>query len=55
MWSHPAACSLFFCVCGVGEGCGGILVGDDVVLPSDVRLVFPVPTFAVWVLCGLGG
>ena len=43
--------SVFLCVCGVGEACDGIVVGNGGVLPSGMRLVFvgkpACPTFVV--------
>ena len=42
---------VFLCVCGVGEACDGIVVGNGGVLPSGMRLVFvgkpACPTFVV--------
>ena len=31
---------VFLCVCGVGEACDGIVVGNGGVLPSGMQLVF---------------
>ena len=49
---------LSLCVCGFGEGCGGTLVGNVESFPLACGLFlwesWLVPTFAVWVSCGLG-
>ena len=52
-------CGVWFslCVCRVGEGCAGTVVGIGGVLSTCKRRVLwesrLVPTFAVWVSCGL--
>ena len=40
LWSKSLGGCFFLCVCGVGEACDGIVVGNGGVLPSGMRLVF---------------